>query len=107
MLSKQSPTDIEGIYDSYLNELQDKNRRERYEGMESWYHASGAGSCSRKLYFESVEQIKPTSVFDERTKRLLQLGNLIHDDVQKSLTHARALHRDTVSYTHLTLPTKA
>lgn len=94
VLSKQSPTDIEGIYDSYLNELQDKNRRERYEGMESWYHASGAGSCSRKLYFESVEQIKPTSVFDERTKRLLQLGNLIHDDVQKSLTHTRALHRD-------------
>ena len=44
VLSKQSPTDIEGIYDSYLNELQDKNRRERYEGMESWYHASGAGS---------------------------------------------------------------
>ena len=94
MLGVKSPTDIEGIYNSYLDELQEKNRKERYEGMESWYHASGAGSCSRKLYFESVEQIKPTGIFDERTKRLLQLGNLIHDDVQKSLTQAHALHRD-------------
>ena len=89
MLGVKSPTDIEGIYNSYLDELQEKNRKERYEGKESWYHASGAGSCSRKLYFESVEQIKPTGVFDERTKRLLQLGNLIHEDVQKSLTHTR------------------
>ena len=69
MLGVKSPTDIEGIYNSYLDELQEKNRKERYEGKESWYHASGAGSCSRKLYFESVEQIKPTGVFDERTKR--------------------------------------
>jgi CRISPR/Cas system-associated exonuclease Cas4 (RecB family) len=89
MLGVKSPADIEGIYNSYLDELQEKNRKERYEGKESWYHASGAGSCSRKLYFESVEQIKPTGVFDERTKRLLQLGNLIHEDVQKSLTHTR------------------
>tara|TARA_Y100000593_G_scaffold94372_1_gene193106 strand:+ start:1484 stop:2317 length:834 start_codon:yes stop_codon:yes gene_type:complete len=89
MLGVKSPTDIEGIYNSYLDELQEKNRKERYEGKESWYHASGAGSCSRKLYFESVEQIKPTGVFDEKTKRLLQLGNLIHEDVQKSLTHTR------------------
>ena len=89
MLGVKSPTDIEGIYNSYLDELQEKNRKERYEGKESWDHASGAGSCSRKLYFESVEQIKPTGVFDERTKRLLQLGNLIHEDVQKSLTHTR------------------
>ena len=98
MLGVKSPTDIEGIYNSYLDELQEKNRRERYEGNESWYHASGAGSCSRKLYFESVEQIKPTSTFDERTKRLLQLGNLVHEDVQKSLTRApviEILNRDT------------
>ena len=95
MLGVKSPTDIEGIYNSYLDELQEKNRKERYEGKESWYHASGAGSCSRKLYFESVQQVKTKPFFDERTKRLLQLGNLVHEDVQKSLTHAHALYRDT------------
>ena len=84
-----SPVDIEGIYNEYLDEKQEKNRVARYKGNEHWYHASGAGSCSRKLYFESVEMIKPTNLFDERTKRLLRLGNLVHEDIQNSLTHTR------------------
>lgn len=89
MQLKSSPIDIEGIYEEYINEKQEENRIKRYEGNESWYHASGAGSCSRKLYFESVEQVKPTNKIDSRTKRLLTLGNIVHDDIQKSLTHAR------------------
>ena len=52
-----SPIDIEGIYTDYLDKKQEENRLERYKGNESWYHASGAGSCSRKLYFESVEKV--------------------------------------------------
>ena len=46
MLSKNSPIDIEGIYREYIEEKQEKNRVARYEGNESWYHASGPGSCS-------------------------------------------------------------
>ena len=52
-----SPIDIEGIYKDYLNRKEEENRELRYKGNESWYHASGAGSCSRKLYFESVENV--------------------------------------------------
>ena len=89
MQLKNSPIDIEGIYEEYINEKQEENRTKRYEGNESWYHASGAGSCSRKLYFESVEQAEPTNPIDRRTKRLLKLGNIVHDDIQKSLTHTR------------------
>ena len=89
MIKTKSPIDIEGIYEEYLDELQEKNRKERYEGNEHWYHASGAGSCSRKLYFESVEKIQPTNLIDERTKRLLSLGNLVHEDIQNSLTRTR------------------
>ena len=89
MQLKSSPIDIEGIYEEYINEKQEENRIKRYEGNESWYHASGAGSCSRKLYFESVEQVEPTNKIDSRTKRLLTLGNIVHDDIQKSLTHTR------------------
>ena len=89
MIKVQSPIDIEGVYEEYLDELQEKNRKERYEGNEHWYHASGAGSCSRKLYFESVEMVQPTNLIDERTKRLLSLGNLVHEDIQNSLTHTR------------------
>jgi len=87
MLSKSSPIDIEAIYEQYIDEKQEENRLNRYEGKEEWYHASGAGSCSRKLYFESVEQIKATNPIDSRTKRLLKLGNIVHDDIQSSLTH--------------------
>ena len=89
MQLKSSPIDIEGIYEEYINEKQEENRIKRYEGNESWYHASGAGSCSRKLYFESVEQAEPTNPIDRRTKRLLKLGNIVHDDIQESLTHTR------------------
>ena len=52
-----SPIDIEGIYKDYLNVKEEENRQLRYKGNEHWYHASGAGSCSRKLYFESVENV--------------------------------------------------
>ena len=48
MIKVKSPTDIEGIYNSYLDEKQEENRLKRYKGNEHWYHASGAGSCSKK-----------------------------------------------------------
>ena len=51
MIKAESPIDIEGIYKDYTDSKQEENRKERYEGNEHWYHASGAGSCSRKLYF--------------------------------------------------------
>ena len=87
-MALNSPIDLEGIYNDYLYKKQEENRLNRYSGNESWYHASGAGSCSRKLYFESVEKIQPTNPLDSRTKRLLKVGNIVHDDIQSSLTHA-------------------
>ena len=89
MIRAKSPVDIEGIYNEYLDELQEQNRKNRYEGNEHWYHASGAGSCSRKLYYESVEMVESSNLFDIRTKRLLSLGNLVHEDIQNSLTRTR------------------
>jgi len=82
-----SPVDIEGIYNDYLDKKQEENRLNRYSGKENWYHASGAGGCSRKLYFESVEQVEPSNPIDDKTKRLLRLGNVVHDDFEKALTH--------------------
>ena len=97
-----SPIDIEGIYRDYLDEKQELNRKERYEGNKHWYHASGAGSCSRKLYFESVEMIEPTNSIDDRTKRLLSLGNLVHEDIQNSLTRTRN-NRDILKGLNITI----
>ena len=44
---------FEDIYHEYLVHQNELNKKERYDGNEDWYHASGAGLCSRKLYFES------------------------------------------------------
>ena len=84
-MALNSPIDIEGIYSDYLDKKQEDNRLKRYSGKESWYHASGSGSCSRKLYFESIEQVEPSNPLDDKTKRLLRLGSIVHDDFQESL----------------------
>jgi len=84
-MALNSPIDIEGIYTDYLDKKQEDNRLKRYSGKESWYHASGSGSCSRKLYFESIEQVEPSNPLDDKTKRLLRLGSIVHDDFQESL----------------------
>jgi len=84
-MALNSPIDIEGLYNDYLDKKQEENRLKRYSGKESWYHASGAGSCSRKLYFESIEQVEVSNPIDAKTKRLLRLGNIVHDDFQESL----------------------
>ena len=80
-----SPVDIEGIYLKYTKELNEKNVTERYKGNEHWYHASGAGGCSRKLYYQSVEQLEPSNPTEDKSMRLLRLGTLLHDDFEKAL----------------------
>ena len=84
LVSKDSPVDIKEIYNDYALYKREQNRVERYEGNEEWYHASGAGSCSRKLYFESVTQVKPTNQIERKSHRILRLGTILHDDFEKA-----------------------
>ena len=76
---------FEDIYQSYLLEKNEENRKERYDGNEGWYHASGAGLCSRKLYFESVEKAKPTNPPNKSSMRKMRVGTILHEDIQNSL----------------------
>ncbi len=87
MIKSTSPVNIEKVYNDYLDVEQERNRLERYEGNESWYHGSGAGSCSRKLYFESIEQAKPTNPIETKSKRVLRLGSVLHDDFEKAFKY--------------------
>ena len=87
MIKSTSPVNIEKVYNDYLDSEQERNRLERYEGNESWYHGSGAGSCSRKLYFESIEQAKPTNPIETKSKRVLRLGSVLHDDFEKAFKY--------------------
>ena len=83
MTSKQH--EIGQIYAQYLNAENEKNRLERYDGKEHYYHASGSGTCSRKLYFQSVEKVEPTNPPDAKSMRVMRLGTVLHEDIQKSL----------------------
>ena len=47
--------DIGKVYSDFLNDENRKNFENRYVGKEHYYHGSGAGKCSRLIFFKSVE----------------------------------------------------
>ena len=94
MVKSKSPVDFEKIYGDFIKSENDNNRKGRYKGKEEWYHASGSGSCSRKLYFESVAKAEPTNEIDARGMRLLRLGTILHEDFGKSLTMYNTMYNN-------------
>ena len=72
-------------YANYLRQENQKNTNERYVGREHFYHASGTGMCSRKLYFQSVDKVKPTNLANNASMRKMRIGTLLHQDIQNSL----------------------
>ena len=79
------PVDIESMYSDYITAKNEKNFKERYDGKENYYHASGGGSCSRKLYFETIERPDVPDNLDNNSKRLLRLGTIVHNDFETCL----------------------
>ena len=84
-MTENSPVNIVDIYQAYTKKLNDDNYEKRYKDKEHWYHASGAGSCSRKLYYQSVLKIEPTNQIEPRAMRLLRLGTMVHNDFEEAL----------------------
>ena len=87
----KDPIGITDLYEEYIVKKNDDNQAERYDGNEHWYHASSVGFCSRKLYFESIEKVKPTNPPNSTSLRLLRLGTVIHDDIQNALIYISEL----------------
>ena len=83
----KSPINFEKIYEDYIDQKNEENRLERYEGKESFYRASSSGFCSRKIYYESVEKIEPTNPVEPKGKRIMRLGTVVHDDLQNALVY--------------------
>ena len=83
----KTPIDFEKIYEQYIDQENEINRKERYEGKESFYRASSSGFCSRKIYYESVEKIEPTNPTQPKGKRIMRLGTVMHNDLQNALVY--------------------
>ena len=85
---------FEDIYHEYIAYKNELNKKERYSGKESWYHASGAGFCSRKLYYESVEKAEPTNPTPPINARVMRLGTVIHQDIQDAIIYYNNIYNN-------------
>lgn len=83
---ESDPIGLSDYYTSYMDAKNQENTNERYVGKEGYYHASGAGFCSRKLYYESILKIEKTNEPNDESKRKMRLGTIVHEDFQNSLS---------------------
>jgi len=90
------PIDFEKLYQDYIDSENEKNRKARYEGKESFYRASSSGFCSRKIYFESVAQIEVTNPTAMKGQRIMRLGTVMHDDLQRALIYNNNINKESI-----------
>ena len=78
------------LIETYNKMIDDERReyRERNPKTDSKYRASSGGMCARKIYFEAIEKAEPTNQADDRSVRIMRLGTIVHDDIQKMLVRA-------------------
>ena len=77
---------FEKILGDWMELCNESNRLERYEGMENYYHASGAGMCSRKLYYQSIEKAEETNQPNAKSNRIMRLGTVVHNDFEEAFS---------------------
>ena len=80
------------IYAQYIRAENKKITQKRYVGKEHFYHASGAGTCSRKLYFQTVEKVEPTNLPNTTADRVMRLGTVLHSEIENSLLYSNNIN---------------
>ena len=96
MKSAYDPVGLEDYYLNYINNKNEDNYQKRYIGKEDYYHASGAGFCSRKLYYQSVEKAEPTNETPSLGKMKMRFGSIFHDDFQNALVNNNMLTNNNI-----------
>lgn len=77
--------DIIDIYNAHLLALRIAQAESPEHADRSWFSISQAGMCFRKHYFKAIKQVKIEAP-DPRSARLLRLGEIVHTDIQSSLS---------------------
>ena len=90
------PVDFEKLYGDFIDAQNEENRQERYVGKENYYRASSSGFCSRKIYYESIEQAPQTDIPKKANMRIMRLGTVIHDDLQKALIYYNNINKESI-----------
>ena len=71
--------DIKSLYHNYLQ----YKETERAHGKDSFFHASSAGSCYKKVLYRHFDY--PQTPMDDRSYRLLRLGTIVHKDIEEAI----------------------
>ena len=76
--------ELSKIYNDYLSEIESDNKskyKEKNPGK--YYRASSAGHCFKKHWY-SINGYEGKDI-DEKSRRLLRLGTIVHEDIQKAI----------------------
>lgn len=77
--------DLKEIYNDYLTEKESINKLNyKKKNPNKYYRASAAGHCFKKHWY-SINGYEGTSTGDDRSKRLLRLGTIVHEDIEKAI----------------------
>ena len=79
---------VEEIYASELEREQLINRN-KYRNHDGWFSASSAGSCFKKLMLRREGKQEPK--MDNRVMRLLRLGTVVHEDIQRAIMNSEQM----------------
>ena len=84
------------IYGLYMNNLNDENYLNRYRGKEQYFHASSAGLCTRKKYFETTVAPKTNPSDIEGLKRM-RLGTVVHGEFEESINDFNQAKKESLT----------
>ena len=85
---------VEEIYAAELDREQLINKN-KYRNHEGWFSASSAGSCFKKLMLRREGKQEPD--MDKRVMRLLRLGTIVHEDIQRAIVNSEEM--SNINYT--------
>ena len=75
---------LKEIYNDYLTEIELKNKEiYKKKNPNKYYRASAAGHCFKKHWY-SINGYEGKGM-DDKSKRLLRLGTIVHEDIQKAI----------------------
>ena len=79
---RNNPKFVHEIYNDYLDKENELNKI-KYKKHEGWFSASSSGSCIKQLYYK-INNYEEQPM-ERRVKRLLRLGTLVHNDLEKAM----------------------
>ena len=88
--------DLKEIYNDYLTDIQSDNKKSYLKkNPGKYYRASAAGHCFKKHWY-AINGYEGKSSGDDRSKRLLRLGTIVHEDIEKAINwHEDRLRSNT------------